>query len=188
MPAVSHCAVHLDSAFSFSQSVCPSFAWALAALGFNQPSFTSMLTLVQPLSLAVCHSGGWKMRQRRAVRSTQQPAATSRRPSRFASQSTASPTPSGLQDDADLREPASQASGSVQQATFNTHSSSGIHVTARLLCLPLTPGIACALSALFLRGQVGHASQVAQIILTVGAYDITLSLLSPFAHPHPVGA
>ncbi|KAL3143333.1 hypothetical protein ABBQ38_002169 [Trebouxia sp. C0009 RCD-2024] len=63
-------------------------------------------------------SGGWKMRQRGALKSAQRPAATSRRPSRFASQSTASPTPSGLQDDADLREPASQASGSVQQGSL----------------------------------------------------------------------
>lgn len=51
------------------------------------------------------------------MKSAQVPKFTSRRPSRFASQSTASPIPSGLQDDADLMEPPSPVSGSMQQAS-----------------------------------------------------------------------
>ena len=66
-------------------------------------------------------SGGWKTRQRGAVRASKAAGMAARRPSRFASQATASASsaPSGLQDDADLREPDSQASGSVQQASLH---------------------------------------------------------------------
>ena len=63
-------------------------------------------------------SGGWKMRQRgpsRSPRSGKPPLSTTRRPSRFASQTTSSPVPSGLQDDADLQDPDSLPSDPMQQ-------------------------------------------------------------------------
>ena len=70
------------------------------------------LTGVSIVTLFTWASGGWKMRQRgpsRSPRSAKAPRArgTAQRPSRFVSQATSSPVASGLQDDADLREPSS---------------------------------------------------------------------------------
>ncbi|KAL0045252.1 hypothetical protein WJX82_001839 [Trebouxia sp. C0006] len=63
---------------------------------------------------------GWKTRKQghsRSPRSAKPPLGSTRRPSRFASQTTSSPIPSGLQDDADLREPDAlpQSGASIQE-------------------------------------------------------------------------
>ena len=59
------------------------------------------------------------MRQRGSMKAAKGASRAARGPSRFASQATASPLPSplasGLLEDADLRDPGYQASGSVQE-------------------------------------------------------------------------
>ncbi|DBA75127.1 hypothetical protein WJX77_008338 [Trebouxia sp. C0004] len=73
-------------------------------------------------------SSGWKTRKQgysRSPRSAKLPLSSTRRPSRFASQTTASPIPSGLQDDADLREPDASPSASVPQSGASHQENGG---------------------------------------------------------------
>ncbi|KAA6430018.1 MAG: hypothetical protein FRX49_00449 [Trebouxia sp. A1-2] len=73
-------------------------------------------------------SSGWKTRKQgysRSPRSAKPLLTSTRRPSRFASQTTSSPIPSGLQDDAELREPDALPSASVPQSGASIQETGG---------------------------------------------------------------